>query len=174
MSVLPKSLVRTRSISPRSATTVVRTPEATGGVPVGPRLVITYQPISSLKPASRQLRRRGKKHAAQLKASIGRLGCRLSVPATRAGEIIDGHEIVAACKSLGYETIPTIIVDDLSAVEIRALRLSLNKIAESSEWDPDALAACRAEAFRLISGEVLPARTFIGLLMVSRTDCNSV
>jgi hypothetical protein len=37
-----------------------------------------------------------------------------------------------------------------------------------------ALAACRAEAFRLISGEVLPARTFIGLLMVSRTGCNSV
>jgi phytoene dehydrogenase-like protein len=36
------------------------------------------------------------------------------------------------------------------------------------------LAACRAEAFRLISGEVLPARTFIGLLMVSRTGCNSV
>jgi hypothetical protein len=37
-----------------------------------------------------------------------------------------------------------------------------------------ALAACRAEAFRLISGEVLPARTFIGRLMVSRTGCDSV
>jgi hypothetical protein len=36
------------------------------------------------------------------------------------------------------------------------------------------LAACRAEAFRLISGEVLPARTFIGRLMVSRTGCDSV
>jgi len=149
MSVLPKSLVRTRTISPRSATTVVRTPEATGGVPVGPRLVITYQPISSLKPASRQLRRRGKKYAAQLKASIGRLGCRLPVLATRAGEIIDGHEIAAACKSLGYDTIPTIIVDDLSPVEIRALRLSLNKIAESSEWDPDALGAELAEIFAI-------------------------
>jgi hypothetical protein len=35
-------------------------------------------------------------------------------------------------------------------------------------------AACRAEGFRLISGEVLPARTFIGRLMVSRTGCDSV
>jgi hypothetical protein len=35
-------------------------------------------------------------------------------------------------------------------------------------------AACRAEGFRLISGEVLPARTFIGGLMVSRTGCDSV
>jgi len=40
--------------------------------------------------------------------------------------------------------------------------------------DGAALAACRAEAFRLISGEVLPARTFIGRLMVSRTGCDSV
>ena len=37
-----------------------------------------------------------------------------------------------------------------------------------------ALAACRAEAFKLISGEVLPARAFIGRLMVSRTGCDSV
>jgi hypothetical protein len=47
-------------------------------------------------------------------------------------------------------------------------------VKETGEHVKGILAACRAEAFRLISGEVLPARTFIGRLMVSRTGCDSV
>ena len=54
--------------------------------------------------------------------------------------------------------------------------LTWNDVAKSADFGElwPTLAACRAEAFRLISGEVLRARTFIGRLMVSRTGCDSV
>jgi ParB-like chromosome segregation protein Spo0J len=42
---------------------------------------------------------------------------------TADGEIIDGHAIFEACKALGYKSVSTIIVDDLTEAEIKALRV---------------------------------------------------
>jgi len=75
------------------------------------------------------------------------------------------------------------LLDGCGPLEVRSYPIDPNQRTEPADLDPGtepawtllmALAACRAEAFRLISGEVLPARTFIGRLMVSRTGCDSV
>ena len=80
-------------------------------------------------------------------ANIDRFGCIAVVP-TRRSEIIDGHAIVEACRRLDVP-VPTVAVDDLSEPEVKALRLSLNKLAEQSVWDPEALAATFDELFQL-------------------------
>ncbi len=58
---------------------------------------------------------------------------------TRDGEIIDGHDVLEALRQIGVERVPCIRVDHLSDLEIRQLRIALNKIAETGSWDLDAL-----------------------------------
>lgn len=132
----PAPRVRTRSAAAPPPGTA-----SSGAVHCGPRIVITEQPLAALAPASRPLRRRGRGQVERLSANIARFGCLVPVLVTGAGEIIDGHGVVEACRTLGHTDVPTVIIDHLSAAEVRALRLSLNKLSEQSSWDPDALAA---------------------------------
>ena len=113
------------------------------------RIAITYQVLSALRPAARKVRRRGKGQAEALDTSIEHSGCVMPILVTGTGEIVDGHAVLEACRRLKHETIPTIVIDHLSEPEIKALRLSLNKLAERSEWDMEALAAEFEELFAL-------------------------
>jgi hypothetical protein len=106
-----------------------------------PALSINYQPISVLRPLDRPLRKRSKGQVERLTANIERFGCVVPILVTSVGEIIDGHAIYEACRRLKHATLPTIVIDHLSEDEVRALRLSLNRIAEGSSWDPAALAS---------------------------------
>lgn len=54
-------------------------------------------------------------------------------------QVIDGHVRLAAARLLGAELVPCIVVDDLPEIEIRRLALSLNKLQEGGEWDPEVL-----------------------------------
>ena len=55
--------------------------------------------------------------------------------------IINGHTRVKACKKLGMETIPAIIVDHLTKEQEDALRIADNKTGEIAEWDEELLRA---------------------------------
>ena len=55
--------------------------------------------------------------------------------------IINGHTRVKACKKLGMETIPAIIVDHLTKEQEDALRIADNKTGEIAEWNEDLLRA---------------------------------
>jgi ParB-like chromosome segregation protein Spo0J len=113
------------------------------------RIRIVDQPLTALRPASRQVRRRGKGQIEKLMANIAHYGCVFPALVTGGGEIIDHRAMVEACRRLGWKTIPTIIIDDLSPEEVKALRISLNKLAEGSTWDPVALAADLEELLRI-------------------------
>lgn len=116
---------------------------------ITPRLSILYQPASSIRPASRRLRSRGKDQRQRLIANIRRFGCRVAILVTQGGEIIDGHGVYEACVALGFDTVPTIIVDDLQPSELTALRISLNKFGEMSVWDESALKNAFEELFTI-------------------------
>jgi DNA modification methylase len=73
-----------------------------------------------------------------LKSNIQRFGCVAPILILSDLEIIDGHVVWEACKALG-QTVPTLTIDHLNEGEIRALRISLNKMAELSSWDEDVL-----------------------------------
>lgn len=53
--------------------------------------------------------------------------------------VIDGHLRLKAARLLGLETVPCVVVDDLDPVKIKALRLSVNRIAQDAGWDEDLL-----------------------------------
>ncbi len=55
--------------------------------------------------------------------------------------IINGHTRVKACKKLGLETVPAIIVDHLTKEQEDALRIADNKTGEIAEWNEDLLRA---------------------------------
>ena len=136
--------VRTRSIA--AAPPKLALPHA---VQAGPRIAITEQPLAALTPVSRQLRRRGRGQVERIAANIVRVGCLVPVFVTGAGEIIDGHGIFEACRTLGYKNVPTIVIDHLPDSDVRALRFSLNKLSEQSSWDPDAVAAEFADLLKI-------------------------
>jgi len=55
------------------------------------------------------------------------------------GSLIDGHLRIKAAKRLGMTEVPVVLCDDLSEAEIKALRISINRMAELAEWDEELL-----------------------------------
>ena len=102
------------------------------------RMVVVERKAEDLHPASQRARKAGKGQLERIRTNIDRFGCVLPIPVTAAGEIIDGHNVWKACKSLG-RPVPTVVVEGLSDSEIRTLRLSLNRLGELSSWDDDIL-----------------------------------
>lgn len=77
----------------------------------------------------------------QVAAAIKRFGFRVPVLAKSDGSIVDGHLRVKAAKHLGMEEVPVVLCDDLSEADIKALRISINRMAELADWDKPLLAA---------------------------------
>lgn len=93
-------------------------------------------------------------HAVEAVASaIKRFGFRVPVLAKSDGSLIDGHLRVKAAKHLGMEEVPVVLCDDLSEADIKALRISINRMAELADWDSELLSAelegLAAEGFTL-------------------------
>jgi len=72
-------------------------------------------------------------------AAIKRFGFRVPVLAKSDGSLIDGHLRIKAAKRLGMAEVPVVLCDDLSEAEIKALRISINRMAELAEWDEELL-----------------------------------
>lgn len=53
--------------------------------------------------------------------------------------IISGHGRILAAKSLGMTEVPCVRVTNLSQAQMRAMRLTDNKVAEKSNWDLEVL-----------------------------------
>lgn len=103
-------------------------------------LNVTDMSINTLKPYERNARTHSHKQIAQIAASIERFGWTNPVLINADGGIIAGHGRVAAAKSLGLATVPTIRLSNLSEAEVRAYIIADNKLAELAGWDSEILA----------------------------------
>ena len=72
-------------------------------------------------------------------AAIKEFGFRVPIVAKSDGLVVDGHLRLKAAKKLGLTEVPVILADDMSEAQIKAFRLSVNKMAEFAEWDVDLL-----------------------------------
>ena len=104
------------------------------------KLEVTTQPLSSLRPYSRNARTHSAKQIAQIAASIRVFGFNNPVLIDKDGVIIAGHGRVAAAKTLGLETVPVIRLEHMSEAQKRAYILADNKLAEKAGWDTEILA----------------------------------
>ncbi len=104
-----------------------------------PELVMELRELKSLKGAKRRSRKTSPAQLERVVNSIARLRQCVPILIDADGNIIDGHIIAEALMKLGAESAWCVVVDHLSEAEARLLRLSLNRISETGEWDLEEL-----------------------------------
>ncbi|SEK54863.1 DNA modification methylase [Roseovarius azorensis] len=107
-------------------------------------LAIAWLAVQLIDAAPRRVRRAMKGQEDAVVRAIERYGFRVPILVRKKTgstryEVVDGHTRLAAARRLGADSLPCILVDDLPEIEIRRLRLSLNKLQETGDWDRDAL-----------------------------------
>jgi len=75
----------------------------------------------------------------RIAGAIREFGFKVPVIAKSDGTIVDGHLRLKAAQKLGMQAVPVLIADDLNDAQIKAFRLSVNKMAELAEWDDELL-----------------------------------
>lgn len=96
--------------------------------------------IASLRPFKHNARTRSDKQIHQIVASIKAFGFTNPVLIDADDTIIAVHGRVEAAKQLKLSTVPTIRLEHLSEMELRAYVLADNRLAENAGWDDDVLA----------------------------------
>lgn len=101
-------------------------------------LSIEHWPIERLQDYAGNPRKND--HAVERVAvAIREFGFRVPIVARSTGEVVDGHLRLKAARSIGLETVPVVLADDLTEAQIKAFRVSVNRMAELAEWDMDLL-----------------------------------
>src|SRR5574344_1311621 len=99
--------------------------------------ILTWE-LDKLVPYDRNPRKND--HAVdKVAAAIKEYGFKVPIVAKADGLIIDGHLRYKAAKKLGLIEVPVILGDDLSETQIKAFRISVNKMADLAEWDHEML-----------------------------------
>lgn len=99
---------------------------------------LEHWPVDRLIPYARNPRKND--HAVERVASaIKEFGFRVPIVAKSDGTVIDGHLRLKAAKKLGLESVPVITADDMTPTQIKAFRISVNRMAELAEWDTELL-----------------------------------
>ncbi len=115
--------------------TAVGTPDQNN---LTPGIVIVWLKTADLKPAARLLRKISEARVAKAVQLIKHFGF-VGPLIVRDGKIVDGHTRLEAAKELGLANVPCVDVGHLSAAKAKMLRISLNRFAETGEWDIDEL-----------------------------------
>lgn len=94
--------------------------------------------IGRLIPYARNPRKND--HAVdKIASAIREFGFKVPIIAKSNGDVVDGHLRLKAAQKLGMDTVPVVIADDLTDAQVKAFRLSVNKMAELAEWDEELL-----------------------------------
>jgi ParB-like chromosome segregation protein Spo0J len=75
----------------------------------------------------------------KIATAITEFGFRVPVLAKSDGSVIDGHLRIKAARKLGMATVPVLLADDLTDDQVRAFRISVNRMAELADWNEDLL-----------------------------------
>ncbi len=103
------------------------------------KLELIYQALDELIPYARNARTHSDEQVAQLVASIKEFGWTNPVLVDECGEIIAGHGRVMAAESLGMNTVPVIVLANLTDDQKRAYRLADNRLPMNAGWDVELL-----------------------------------
>jgi ParB-like chromosome segregation protein Spo0J len=107
-------------------------------------LKIEHWPIEKLIPYARNPRKNDQA-VEQVAAAIKEFGFRVPIVIKSDGTIVDGHLRLKAAQKLDLNEVPIVLADDLSDAQIKAFRISVNRMAELAEWDNELLALEFAE-----------------------------
>ena len=99
---------------------------------------IEYVAIDSLTPYEGNPRKHPEKQIIKLMPSLREFGVAMPILIDVHNVVIAGHAVLEAAKRLGIKHVPVLVADQWSSAQVRAYRLSANRLAELSQWD-DAL-----------------------------------
>lgn len=94
--------------------------------------------LNDLLPYPKNAKKHDESQIKKLMHAIQNFGFTTPILIDEHRMIISGHGRIKAARRLGMEEVPAIQITDLTDAQIKALRISDNKIAES-DWDMDIL-----------------------------------
>src|ERR1019366_3764500 len=112
-----------------------------------PLLIIRTVAIDSLTPYNQSARIHNRAQHRKLEKILSRFGQVLPIIVDDKNVVIDGHAVLQGLKALGRTEIQVVVAASRDPVEIRALRLALNRIPADAGWDREKL---RTEFAQLI------------------------
>jgi 16S rRNA G966 N2-methylase RsmD len=94
-----------------------------------------------LTPLGRETRKHSLAQVQKLARNLERFGFVIPILIDESARVVAGWGLVQAARRLELAEVPAVTITDLSEAELRALRLSLNRLGEEASWDRDELAA---------------------------------
>ena len=98
-------------------------------------LQVQILPVSGLKPYTRNPRVHSKKQIKKIADSIKAFGWTAPILIDAEGGVIAGHGRLEAAKLLGWEVVPTILIEGMTEAQKRAYIIADNRLAELADWD---------------------------------------
>lgn len=106
---------------------------------------LILRPVTALQGRARNPRTHRRKQVRQIADSIRKFGFVTPILIDPALVVIAGHGRLEAAKMLGMSDVPTLMLEHLSADEIRAYVIADNQLASLAGWDKELLALEIAE-----------------------------
>jgi len=104
-----------------------------------PACKIEMWPVADLAPYVKNARIHPQEQVNQIAASMERFGFTMPMLVAESGTIIAGHGRLMAAVQLGMAEVPVMIARGWSDEDRRLYTLADNRLAETSEWDPETL-----------------------------------
>lgn len=98
-------------------------------------LQIQYLSMAAVMPSPHAARQHSAGQRRKLKNLLQKFGQVAPIIIDVHNEIVDGHAVYETLRDLGHDEIAVVIVENRTDVEIRALRLALNRVAQDAVWD---------------------------------------
>lgn len=134
--------------------------------------------VKALSPLGRETRKHPATQIQKLARNLDRFGFVLPVVIDEKSRVIAGWGLVLAALRLELPEVPAVTISDLGEAELRALRLSLNRLGEDSDWNQQELVLEFSELLELDADFELELSGFemgeTDLLLASDTDDEDV
>jgi len=101
---------------------------------------IEHWPIDKPIPYAGNARMLSPKAVDKVAASIKEFGWQQPLVVDKEGVIIAGHTRLLAAKQLGLKEVPVVVATDLTPAQVKAFRLTDNRVAQETSWDYELLA----------------------------------
>lgn len=96
-------------------------------------------PINKPVPYARNARVLSPKAVDKVAASIKEFGWKQPIVVDKENVIIVGHTRLLAAKKLGLAEVPVVVANDLTPAQVKAYRLTDNRVAQETSWDYELL-----------------------------------
>jgi DNA modification methylase len=117
------------------------------------RLVVVYQPVSTLVSYPHNARTHSNHQIRQLARSITEFGFTNPILIDKNNTVVAGHGRLLAAQKLGMDRVPTIQLETLTEAQIRAYVLADNQLALKAGWDKSIL-AIELEQLLVVNDEI--------------------